>query len=159
MSASESILSTRSDGNPSKSAWHQAFDKSGDQVTYADWLDDTQQKQLGVRIEQELMELVDDVIFANTFFALEETGLAYPSISRESGVAVDRLDAWLRVFASATRVQENKFFNDARTTEWDTATKVPPTNRVRKFAEAYPRCRRHFRDSMPCSMPSARPVT
>jgi len=125
-------------------AWHQAFDKSGDQVTYASWLDDTQQKQLGVRIEQELMELVDDVIFANTFFALEETGLAYPSISRESGDAVDRLDAWLRVFASATRVQENKFFNDARTTEWDAATKVPPTNRVRKFAEAI-----HGADAIP----------
>ncbi|WP_439601177.1 DEAD/DEAH box helicase [Devosia sp.] len=116
--------------------WYEAFDKSGETVTYANWLDDNQQKELGLAIEQELMELVDDVIFANTFFALEETGLAYPSISREADASIDRLDAWLRVFASATRVQENKFFNSARTTEWDTATKVPPTNRVRKFADA-----------------------
>ena len=66
-------------------------------------LDDTQQQELGVFIRRELMELVDDVIFANTFFALEETGLAYPSISKDSGGEIDRLDAWLRVFASANQ--------------------------------------------------------
>ena len=116
--------------------WYQAFCKSGDVVNYAPWLDETEQKELGVFIEQELMELVDDVIFANTFFALEETGLAYPSISRDAGESVDKLDAWLRVFASATRVKENKFFDSARVTEWDTATKVPLKNRVRRFADA-----------------------
>lgn len=116
--------------------WFQAFEKSGGLISYAPWLDDNQQKELGVLIEQELMELVDDVIFANTFFALEETGLAYPSISRESGPEVDRLDAWLRVFASATRVQENKFYDTSRTTDWDQPSKVRPSNRVWKFADA-----------------------
>ena len=116
--------------------WYQAFDKLGETVIYANWLDEADQKQLGLAIEQELMELVDDVIFANTFFALEETGLAYPSVSRDSNDFINRLDAWLRVFASATRVQENKFFNDARATEWETGTKIPLTNRVRKFADA-----------------------
>lgn len=116
--------------------WYQAFERAGDTVGYASWLDDTQQQELGVFIRRELMELVDDVIFANTFFALEETGLAYPSISREAGDEVDRLDAWLRVFASATRVQENKFFDNSRVTEWDNASKVPLTNRVRRFADA-----------------------
>ncbi|HCH0515028.1 TPA: DEAD/DEAH box helicase [Pseudomonas aeruginosa] len=119
-----------------KRPWFQAFQKSGELISYASWLDDTQQKELGVFIEQELMELVDDVIFANTFFALEETGLAYPSISRESGPDIDRLDAWLRVFASATRVQENKFYDRSRTTEWDQASKIRPSSRVWKFADA-----------------------
>jgi hypothetical protein len=116
--------------------WYEAFDKSGETITYANWLDDNEQKQLGLAIGKELMELVDDVIFANTFFALEETGLAYPSISRESGGAVEQLDAWLRVFASATRVQENKYFNSTSVTEWDAGSKIRPTNRVRKFADA-----------------------
>ncbi|WP_442579095.1 DEAD/DEAH box helicase [Mesorhizobium sp. ASY16-5R] len=116
--------------------WFQAFEKSGDLVSYAPWLDDNQQKELGVLIEQQLMELVDDVIFANTFFALEETGLAYPSISRDSGPEIDRLDAWLRVFASATRVQENKFYDTNRTTDWDQPSKIRPTSRVWKFADA-----------------------
>jgi len=116
--------------------WYEAFRKSDTAVTYAPWLDDTEQKELGVLVERELMELVDDVIFANTFFALEETGLAYPSMSRETSADVDQLDAWLRVFASATRVRENKFFDSSRATEWDKASKVPLTNRVRRFADA-----------------------
>lgn len=116
--------------------WFQAFEKDGDRVNYATWLDDNQQKELGVFIEQQLMELVDDVIFANTFFALEETGLAYPSIARDASPEIDRLDAWLRVFASATRVQENKFYDVNRTTDWDQPGKIRPTNRVWKFADA-----------------------
>lgn len=116
--------------------WYHAFEQLGDTIGYAPWLDDTQQQELGVLIRRELMELVDDVIFANTFFALEETGLAYPSISRDVGHGVDRLDAWLRVFASATRVQENKFFDSTRVAEWDRSSKVPMTSRVRRFADA-----------------------
>lgn len=116
--------------------WFQAFEKAGDLVSYAAWLDDNQQKELGVLIEQQLMELVDDVIFANTFFALEETGLAYPSVARDADPEIDRLDAWLRVFASATRVQENKFYDVNRTTDWDQPGKIRPTNRVWKFADA-----------------------
>lgn len=116
--------------------WFEAFDKSGGVVHYASWLSDTEQKELGVKIEEELMNLVDDVIFANTFFALEETGLAYPSISRNEGSDIDRLDAWLRVFASATRVQENKFYDRNRTTDWDQPSKVRLTSRVWKFADA-----------------------
>lgn len=117
-------------------SWFQAFEKKGDLVSYATWLDDNQQKELGVFIEQQLMELVDDVIFANTFFALEETGLAYPSISRDASPEIDRLDAWLRVFASATRVQENKFYDPNRTAEWDQPGKIKPSSRVWKFADA-----------------------
>lgn len=116
--------------------WFEAFDKSGGLIHYASWLGDTEQKELGVKIEEELMHLVDDVIFANTFFALEETGLAYPSISRDGGADVDQLDAWLRVFASATRVQENKFYDRSRTTDWDQPSKIRPSSRVWKFADA-----------------------
>lgn len=116
--------------------WYQSFDKNGQLISYASWLDDNEQRALGVKIREQLLELSDDVIFANTFFALEETGLAYPSVSREAGKNIDRLDAWLRVFASATRVQENKFFNEERVTEWDNPGKVPPTNRVSRFASA-----------------------
>ena len=55
-------------------------------------------------------ELVEDVIFANSFFALEETGLAYPSLSSADDDESKAMDAWLRVFASGNRVQEGKFF-------------------------------------------------
>jgi hypothetical protein len=116
--------------------WYEAFVERGGAISYNSSLSDIDRQALWVRIFREQSELVDDVIFANTFFALEETGLAYPSLSRDVGEDVDRLDAWLRVFASATRVHENKYFDQNRMREWTTAGSVPGTNRVARFARA-----------------------
>lgn len=119
----------------SRRPWYEAFVAKDGKIRFAPWLDDSKQSKLGDKIRDDLLGLVDDVIFANTFFALEETGLAYPSVSKDDGEEVDRLDAWLRVFASATRVQENKFFKDSQVVEWHDPNRVPHTNRVRKFAD------------------------
>ena len=119
-----------------KRPWHEAFREEEGVVRYSATLSDADKAKLWGRIFDEQTELVDDVIFANTFFALEETGLAYPSLSDGFGEEVDRMDAWLRVFASATRVRENKFFDENRTKEWPDAAAVPRTNRVARFARA-----------------------
>jgi hypothetical protein len=71
-------------------------------------------------------ELVEDVIFANTFFALEETGLAYPSLSAGDSREIEEMDAWLRVFASASRISSY--------TQWEVGDDVPARNRVRRLA-------------------------
>lgn len=115
--------------------WYESFQTKEGTIHYANWLSDLQQKELGVKIQKSLEELADDVIFANTFFALEETGLAYPSIDRGGGKVIERLDAWLRVFASATRVKENKYFNDNQQTEWENSRKISLRSRVRRFAD------------------------
>ncbi len=117
--------------------WHEAFvlGDSGN-VSYSPSLTDNDRQRLSLKIFDAQSELVDDVIFANTFFSLEETGLAYPSISREADETVDHMDAWLRVFASATRVHENKYFDAQRVREWTNAGSVPHTNRVARFARA-----------------------
>ena len=116
--------------------WYDAFIERDGIIAYNPSLTDSERQQLSVLIFNAQSELVDDVIFANTFFALEETGLAYPSLSADSGEDVDRMDAWLRVFASATRVHENKYFDPRRIREWTGAEVVPATNRVAHFAEA-----------------------
>jgi Lhr-like helicase len=117
--------------------WHEAFVLGDDgSLTYNPSLADADRQRLSLRIFDAQSELVDDVIFANTFFSLEETGLAYPSLSHDRGEAVDRMDAWLRVFASATRVHENKYFDAQRIREWTSAGSVPYTNRVARFARA-----------------------
>ena len=116
--------------------WYDAFIERDGGIAYNPSLSDVERQALWLRIFKEQSELVDDVIFANTFFALEETGLAYPSLSREMGEDVDRMDAWLRVFASATRVHENKYFDPNRMREWTSAGSVPDTNRVARFARA-----------------------
>ncbi|TDB49218.1 helicase-related protein [Photorhabdus luminescens] len=67
-------------------------------------------------------ELIDDVIFANTFFALEETGLAYPCVSDKDDMC--ELDAWLRVFAGVCRIKENKYFDAEQTVSWHSGTDV-----------------------------------
>jgi hypothetical protein len=113
--------------------WWRAFVKRGDNIHFAPDLTHLHRNELSGLIIQNQYELVEDVIFANTFFALEETGLAYPSISRGEVDQTREMDAWLRVFAGAYRVKDNKYFSpDAR--QWIEATDVPRTNRVRKFA-------------------------
>lgn len=48
-----------------------------------------------------------EVLFSKTYFALEETGLGYPSITPTQTGSSDRLDAYLRVFADGYRVIGN----------------------------------------------------
>ena len=80
--------------------------------------------------------LVDDVLFAKTYFALEETGLGYPSIVPRQDERADRLDAYLRVFSDAYRVRGNKWVElDDKKKEWPNAPSVG-SKRVREFAEA-----------------------
>ncbi|WP_088347296.1 MULTISPECIES: DEAD/DEAH box helicase [Rhodomicrobium] len=116
--------------------WYDAFQENDGAISYNPGLSDTDRQQLWLKIFGEQSELVDDVIFANTFFALEETGLAYPSLSRDAGDEVDRMDVWVRVFSSATRVHENKYFDATRVREWGDSSAVPRTNRVARFARA-----------------------
>ena len=114
--------------------WWNAFARSGGVSCFSPDLAADQRLDLEKKIMENQYELVEDVIFANTFFALEETGLAYPSLSRESTDESRKLDAWLRVFASATRVREGKFFDRHDFQTWDKPSVVPQRNRVRRFA-------------------------
>ncbi|MFO6368481.1 DEAD/DEAH box helicase, partial [Pseudomonas aeruginosa] len=74
--------------------WHQEFEKSGEVISYDNALSLPQISEINLDIIDSQYELVDDVIFANTFFALEETGLAYPCLSSDE--ENQALDAWLR---------------------------------------------------------------
>jgi hypothetical protein len=57
--------------------WYEAFVlRDNESVTYNSSLTDADRQRLSLRIFEAQSELVDDVIFANTFFSLEETGLA-----------------------------------------------------------------------------------
>nr|WP_186183775.1 DEAD/DEAH box helicase [Burkholderia gladioli] len=114
--------------------WYHLFEADSGKVRYRSSLPQAAKDELNGRILDRQYELIDDVIFANTFFALEETGLAYPSISDKSGQEDDRLDAWLRVFASAIRVRNNRFA-DERMTEWVTGDSVKNRRTVR-FAKS-----------------------
>ena len=57
-------------------------------------------------------ELAYEVLFSKTYFALEETGIGYPSLRGVRDDASDRLDAYLRVFADNYRVIGNRYFDN-----------------------------------------------
>lgn len=82
----------------------------------------------------DMRPLVDDVLFSKTYFALEETGLGYPSLFSSADHDSDRLDAYLRVFADAYRVRGNKWVEkDEQRKEWPSGHSVQ-NKRVKKFA-------------------------
>ena len=78
---------------------------------------------------------IDEVLFSKTYFALEETGLGYPTLFGKANNQADRMDAYLRVFSDAYRVNSNKWNTD-ETKPWPTDAAVPVNNRVRLFAAA-----------------------
>jgi hypothetical protein len=82
--------------------WWDAFVRSAGVSQFSPQLAADQRLALEREIMTNQYELVEDVIFANTFFALEETGLAYPSLSPDASEETRKLDAWLRVLASRT---------------------------------------------------------
>ncbi len=114
--------------------WHEAFVIEDGKVRYAPHLSAVDRARLGSSILEAQSELVEDVIFSNTFFALEETGLGYPSVSSDSTPETDALDAWVRVFAGVYRVEENKFFNPENIKQWPDYSSVN-RKRVKRFAE------------------------
>ncbi len=99
----------------------------GDQVAIAD---------ARMAVVKEQRPLVDEVLFSKTYFALEETGLGYPSLFTKAGDDADRMDAYLRVFADAYRVLGNKWVDrNDRKKDWIDAFTVG-SSRLKEFAEA-----------------------
>lgn len=89
--------------------WYEWFDLGQDGVR---WKPGTTASVIGeIRnaVRQEQIELVAGVLFAKDYFALEETGLGYPTIDERLSDETNRLDAYLRVFADAYRVKGSKY--------------------------------------------------
>ncbi|MEQ5840444.1 DEAD/DEAH box helicase [Paraburkholderia acidicola] len=78
--------------------------------------------------------LTYEVLFSKTYFALEETGIGYPSMTASQTPESDRLDAYLRVFADAYRVAGNRWSEEAPNI--DNATQFSKQNRIYRFAKA-----------------------
>ncbi|HCR2994140.1 TPA: DEAD/DEAH box helicase [Serratia marcescens] len=113
--------------------WYTNFIKEKNVVKYHETLSSSVRLDLKRKIFDTQYELIDDVIFANTFFALEETGLAYPCISDIEDTT--ELDAWLRVFAGVYRVKENKYFDPENPAEWNEGKDVTK-EKVKRAARA-----------------------
>lgn len=80
--------------------------------------------------------LIDEVLFSKTYFALEETGLGYPTLFDRQCEKADGLDAYLRVWADAYRVRGNKWVEKRDTgKDWVEGASIT-ARRLRSFAAA-----------------------
>jgi Lhr-like helicase len=116
--------------------WQHLFTEDGHKVNWIDSGDLQAITSARSAVVTDQKPLVDDVLFSKTYFALEETGLGYPSLFASQCHDVDRLDAYLRVLSDAYRVRGNKWVElDDKRKEWPNATTVG-SRRVKEFAWA-----------------------
>ena len=106
----------------------------------ADWKDNpVDQDRLNAArqvVVGEMQRLVTGVVFNKTYFALEEAGIAYPSVG-SSVPAEDRqlADAFLRVVADSYRLVDSPYEDAGQKDPWRSALDIGSTQRVRRFAE------------------------
>ena len=102
-------------------AWYEFFEIGSDGEI--SWKYDAPEEQLKLirkareRVQDEQPPDATDLLFSKTYFALEETGLGWPSFYGPEEYSADksRDDAMLRIFADAYRITPNQFQEETRT--------------------------------------------
>ena len=105
----------------------------------ADWKDDIiEQNKLNAArqvLVEEMQRLVTGVVFSKTYFSLEETGVAYPSVG--ASVPADErelADTFLRVFADSYRLVDSQYEDAGQKDPWRSALEIGPKQRARRLA-------------------------
>jgi DEAD/DEAH box helicase domain-containing protein len=118
-------------------AWEELFQKT---PSGFDWRDD-EVDQLSLNearknLVRNAQELVSEILFNKTYFALEETGLAYPCVppARVGEEKAPLVDSFLRVFADSYRLQDSPWDSAESPDPWATARDA--RSRVKQFAAA-----------------------
>lgn len=89
------------------------------------------------RVRQNQTELLADILFSRTVFALEETGLGWVSLDKSDGGSTsNQNDAFLRVFADESRIYGMPFFDPETKRQYHPGEKLPASSRVHRFATA-----------------------
>ena len=115
--------------------WQELFQRRGDRIEWKSQGDSVALTGARLSVVSSQRPLIDEVLFAKTYFALEETGIGYPSLFGSAVPDCDRMDAYLRVFADSYRVLGNKWVeaND-KPKDWISGA-MARSWRVRAFAE------------------------
>jgi hypothetical protein len=117
--------------------WVSLFDnKSEDKIVWNPSAEMQQRDAMRITLVKEMNAGVAGVLFNRSYFAIEETGLAFLCLSRlpeEDQKSFEFNATMVRVFAEAYRVKESKYGQDYA--PWIGAAQVTPRNRVFRFLE------------------------
>lgn len=116
----------RLDGRP----WHERFAEVGGGYRWREGRNEDERSSIRRAREQILDEQspdATDLMFSRTYFALEETGLGWPSFFGPGtyGEEESRKDAWLRIFADAYRVLPNRYMKADDAKSWRRLADAP----------------------------------
>ena len=105
----------------------------------ADWRDDPViQDRLNIGRQSvigDLQRLLTGVIFSKTYFALEETGLAYPCVGAVGTPDDNALaDIFLRVLGDSYRLVDSPYEEAAPKDPWNSVSDIGKNERARRFA-------------------------
>ncbi|WP_416355899.1 DEAD/DEAH box helicase [Aureimonas phyllosphaerae] len=108
--------------------WKQSTD-----ATDAKKLDDARSQ-----LELQQSPEATDLLFSKTYFALEETGLGWPSFFGTQAYLdeLDQEDALLRIFGDAYRIVPNRFMKTDDAKPWDSWHDVSRNRRVRELTKS-----------------------
>lgn len=124
----------------SNKAWYEFFDRGADgDIT---WKREELNEKVDLlararkKVQDEQPPDATDLLFSKTYFALEETGLGWPSFygSEEYTPEKSKDDAMLRIFADAYRITPNPYMDEVKTV-WSTAHEMlgRGDNRMRRL--------------------------
>lgn len=116
-------------------AWPELFTAKKDGVRWNGDVDVLDVKAARLAVATSQRPLLDDVLFARNYFALEETGIGYPCLTATASDGEDRLDALLRVLSDNYRVEANQWFRADQVREWPDGRSVN-NRRVKSFTAA-----------------------
>lgn len=118
-----------------KFEWPDLFERQNDRLVWkTGGVDAAQIEAVRGEVIEKQDPHIDEVLFSRSYFALEETGLGYPTLFvKDVPANADQMDAWLRVFGDAYRVSSNRYLSD-ESPPW--IDKVPNGNRVSALARA-----------------------
>ena len=116
--------------------WFSYFEeKNNGEIYWDDTIEGTKITDAKNAVAKAQQTLIEDVIFARNYFALEETGIGYPCFEAAHNQNSDMMDAVLRVFADNYRVLANKWVKPDSIKEWVNSDSIR-SKRVNSFLQA-----------------------
>ncbi|NVE89254.1 DEAD/DEAH box helicase [Vreelandella titanicae] len=114
--------------------WIDLFKIDKDSIHWSDGIPANDILAARTQVSTEQFALLDDVLFARNYFALEETGLGYPCLANKRNQNSDLADAFLRVLSDNYRVEANRWVSAKDIKEWVTFADIG-SKRVKAFIE------------------------